>query len=179
MKKEQEFDLEAYKAEGYESAQEFMKKYDAMCEKYPNYRDADDIECLNLIMKREFAEAIVRGEKKVEFRAMSDSYMNRLYDDRVLQFMDLHEDDPLVQECAEPMRNVKTIHFHNYNNSWTLDVECELNDIVVVNDEQVKYMQEEYGCHELDAQLKATKKSPNKPMYFYFVIGKIINRVNI
>ena len=179
MKKEQEFDLEAYKAEGHAGALEFMKKYDAMCEKYPNYRDADDIECLNLIMKREFAEAIIRGEKKVEFRAMSDSYMNRLYDDRVLQFMELHEDDPLVQECAEPLKLVKTIHFHNYNNSWTLDVECELNDVVLVNDEQVKYMQEEYGCHELDAQLKATKRSHLKPMYFYFVIGKIIKRVNI
>ena len=179
MNNNSDFDYQAYKAEGEQLAQEYFKKFDKMCAKYPNYRDADSIECLDLVMKREHAEAIIRGEKVIEFRDMSEYYMKRLYDDRVLQFMEEHTDDPLVQECAEPMKEVKTIHFHNYNNSWSLDVECELNDIVLVNEEQVGYMQEEYGCHELDAILEREKNSDEKSMFFYFVIGNILKRENI
>lgn len=62
--------------EQYFAAQdEFEKKYGApRCE---------PIKVLDLIMRREFAEAILNGEKKVEVRNGSEHYMNRLTDKKV------------------------------------------------------------------------------------------------
>ena len=179
MSSKQELDFEAYKAEGKRQAQEFIEKRDELYEKYPDYYDADEIECLDLIMKREFAEAIIRGEKKVEFRAYTEKYENMLFDEEVLKFMEEHLDDPLVQECADALKEVKTIRFRNYNKSWELVVECEVNDIIIADKESVWFLQEQYGCHELDEVYEQTKKSRKKNVYFYFVIGKILKRENI
>ncbi|MCR4619119.1 MAG: hypothetical protein K5633_00310, partial [Paludibacteraceae bacterium] len=75
-----------------------------------------------------------------------------------------------------PLRVVKKIHFHDYNNSWFLDVECVGNDVVSVTDEDVKFLREGFGCTELDEQLSHLQATceENRPMYFYFVIGQVI-----
>ena len=66
--------------EQYFAAQdEFMEKYKAPA--------CEPIEVLDLIMRREFAEAILNGEKKVEVRNCSDHYFNRLTDKKVNQWM--------------------------------------------------------------------------------------------
>lgn len=142
-----------------------------------SYIIAETVEVLNLVMRKVFAQEILNGRKKVEFRAYSQHYLNRLYDKKVLDYMHLHRgEQDIIDEC-DPLRPVKKLHFHNYENTWFLDVECTLNDIIAVTDEDVKYLQEEYGCHELDeqlTQLNATK-AENRPMYFYFVIGDVID----
>ena len=141
---------------------------------------AEPLEVLNLIMRKEFALEIVQGKKKVEFRAYSEHFSSRLYDKDVLNFMQLHKNEPDVLDECDPLRAVRTIHFHNYENSWFLDVECILNDVVAVTDEDVAYLNKEYDCHELDEQLQTLKSTgeDNRPMYFYFVIGKIL-RTNL
>lgn len=164
-------DMDDNKEQGY------AQQMQAFRAKYPNYKDAEPIESLNLIMRKEFAQQIIDGMKKVEFRAYSDNYVSRLYDKDVLKFMQMHKNEPDVLDMCEPLRIVKNIHFHNYNNTWHLDVECTMNDVVGVTDEDVAFLQSEYGCHELDdvlAQQNAIK-SERRPMYFYFVIGKVID----
>ena len=173
------FNYAIYKAEGQQLAQEYLKKYDLMRAMYPIYRESSEIERLDMVIKREDAEAIIRGDKTVEFRAMSEYYIKRFYDEQVLQFMQEHRDDPLVQECADPLKVVKTIHLHNYNNSWSLEVECKLNNVLVVNEETVRHMQEEHRCYELDSILEQEKDKHEKSMFFYFVLGPIIKRENI
>ena len=42
---------------------------DNFLKEHPDYPMPEPVECLNLIMKRENALAIINGEKKVEFRA--------------------------------------------------------------------------------------------------------------
>lgn len=137
---------------------------------------AEPLEVLNLIMRKEFALEIIQGKKRVEFRAYSEHYSSRLYDKDVLNFMQLHKNEPEVLDECDPLRPVQTIHFHNYENSWFLDVECVVNDLVAVTDEDVVYLNEEYDCHELDEQLETLKATgeDNRPMYFYFVIGKVL-----
>lgn len=139
------------------------------------------VECLNLIMRREFAEEILRGEKKVEFRAYSKHYIDRLVDKEVCNFVDLKGDEPIIgamfHDFINEVRSVKKIHFHNYNNSWYLDVECIENGLVACVKEEVEYLNKEYNSHDLDDEL-ATYESgeiKNRPYYFYFVVGKILS----
>ena len=155
---------------------EYWAKIDQLKAKYPDYCEAADVEVLNLIMKREYAEQILHGEKKVEFRAVSDHYIKRLIDRKVVEFKKRHEDDPDVQEFVDPMRIVRKIHFHNYNNSWFLDVEVVENDYVAADKEGVEYMHQK-GCNELDElydSLPAKEREDLAPTFFYFVIGKIV-----
>lgn len=180
MSNKQDFDLDAYKAEGDALFEEHKRKREELLSKYPNYQDAKPIKVLNLIMKKQFAEAIIRGEKKVEVRSYSSHYVDRLLDKDVCDFMALHENEDVIDVC-QPLRDVLTIHFHNYNNSWSLDVECEFNNLIAVNDDTVSYYQEEYGCHEFDEELARLKaiRSKKEPLYFTFVLGKVLKRENI
>ena len=137
---------------------------------------AEPLEVLNLVMRKQFAQEILEGKKRVEFRAYSEHYSSRLYDKEVLQYMQLHKDEPEIIDQCDPLREVQSIHFHNYDNTWFLDCECELNDIVAVTDEDVQYLNEEYDCHDLDEQLTQLKAigEDNRPLYYYFVLGRIV-----
>ncbi len=146
------------------------------------------IEVLDLIMKKEYALDIIAGKKKVEVRNWSMHYYDRLYDKDVTEWNDLHENDSeemywRIIRYSDPLRYVKKIHFHNYNNSWYLDVLCDLNSEIVCNPEQVKYVQEELDCHEFDEVLEEyikinegkAEEEQQWPMYFYFVLSEVLD----
>lgn len=156
--------------ESYSDVIERIKK------KYPDFREAAEIECLDLIMRKEFAQEILAGNKTVELRAGSDHYGRRLMDLEVFKFISDHADDPDVRDCVYSVKKVKTIHFHNYNNSWFLDVECVHNDVTTVAMENVLPIHQEFGCQELVDMAKDFENVPNeeKPNFFYFAIGKIL-----
>lgn len=144
-------------------------------ERHPDFVMPEPIESLNLVMKKENALAILNGTKKVEYRAYSAHYCTRLIDAGVTKYMKLHAKDKDIDEVS-PMRPVYALHFHDYNNSWFLDVECVENGWVGVNDEGVRDMQDTFGCHELDAEnerLNAIGET-KRPIYFYFAVGKVI-----
>ena len=159
----------------------FDKELEEFRAKYPDCPPVNPIPVLDLIMKREYAEAILRGEKKVEFRIISDHYANRIYDQAMVDFVDRHKDDSEVSMAVDyyisEIRPVQTIHFHNYDNSWFLDVSVRMNDFVSVISDDVKFLHEQYGCHELDEELKQVQrdKMQNPPSYFYFEIGEVLD----
>ena len=150
-------------------------------EEHPDCPKPQPIECLNLIMRREFAEEILAGTKRVEIRSYSPHYSDRLYDKNVLAYEDKHWDDELMRmqmiDFNDSVRAVKIIHFHNYNNSWFLDVECIDNNTVLLVDEQVEFLREEYGCHEFDEELEQLNRldAKKRPSYFYFALGRILD----
>ena len=158
----------------------FEKARKQFFEEHPDCPRPKPVECLNLIMRREFAEEILAGTKKVEIRSYSQHYCDRLYDKDVLAYEDAHWDDELMRmqmiDFNDSVRAVKKIHFHNYNNSWFLDVACIDNNTVLLVDEQVKYLQDEYDCHEFDEELARLNKrrSADRPVYFYFAVGRIL-----
>ena len=170
----------------------YKSGYDAFFEKYPDAPVSEDIECLNLIMRKEFAMQILRGEKTVEIRAYSKFYYDRLFDKRVMSWADAKAlelessgadkktVDAFIDDCLDylmPLRPVRKIHFHNYDNTWFMDVECTDNYQVAVVREQVEPLQQLYNCHEFDEMLEELekKKAKDRPLYFYFAIGKILD----
>lgn len=165
-----------------DKVEEYFSKVRELKAKYPDYHDASPVKTLNLIMKKEFAEQILKGEKKVEFRAFTQHYCDRLYDKDVTRFMDYHaKDSDALLEYADPLRVVETIHFHNYNNTWSLDVNCKANTLMVVNQENADYLREEYGCTDFDEVLNdlRVRRAKTSPIYFVFILGDVLESEGI
>jgi hypothetical protein len=163
---------------------QWQKDFEAFYEKYPDCPLSEDIESLSLVMKREYAEQIKNGTKVIEFRDFSDFYCKRLFDKEVDAYVNAHKDnqevmDALHRQIVTPLRIVNNLHFHNYNNSWFLDVECTFNDTFSVTKNDIEFLQEEYDCHEFDEDLESLEAAnvPEKerPYIFYFVIGKVLD----
>ena len=158
--------------------EEFDKAKAEYMAKNPALKEAKPVECLNLLLRKEFALQILEGVKKVEFRAFTEHYCSRLIDSDVDNWMQDHIDDEEAMYFANHVRPVKKIHFNNFNNSWSLDVECVRNDYVAVTNKDVEFLNKEYDCHELDDMLKDfnKRKEQNRPFFFYFALGKVLDK---
>lgn len=158
--------------------EDFEKGYEEFKRKFPDYREPRPIECLKLVMRKEYAEEILKGEKTVEFRAFSEHYMKRLNDNDVVDFMNKYygtESEDGVMYYAQMVRPVRIIHFYSYSNTWHLDVECDWNSFVCVTDKDVRFLNERFGCHELDDMLAEmnARGETERPMFFAFACGKV------
>lgn len=135
---------------------------------------AEPIKVLNLIMKKEFAKQILEGTKEIEWRVFSPFYESRLIDDKVLEFKSLHLDNDDITYCVSDIRHPKVIHFHNYNNSWMLDVECRFVELIVANENSAQYFKDEYGDTTLEEVVKRNKNKDMYPLFFAIYLGKVL-----
>lgn len=161
----------------FNSQEEYAAARDAYIESHPEFREAEEIECLSLIMKKQYALQILRGEKPLEYRNFSKFYCSRLIDKGISEFIQEHIDDDEVMMFYNDIRQVKTIHFHDYNNSWFLDIECDFNDAFCVNKRDLDFLAKQYGVHDFDDDLAIleVEKIEDRPYLFYFVMGKVID----
>lgn len=159
--------------------------YDAVEDFRRHYPDAPEPkrkEVLNLILRKEIAHEIISGEKKVEIREVSPFYKARVWDKRVEEYINEHPEisHEFGAGIYDPIVQVDRIHFYSYSNTWHLDVECNYNTIISVCDADVKFLQEEYGCHEFDQWLADLNRQgipeDERPQFFIFVIGKILDK---
>ena len=101
-----------------------------------------------------------------------------MIDPVVADYIQEHIDDDEVMTFCSDIRQVEKIHFYNYNRSWYLDVEVTYNDVFCINKHDIEFLQENYGCHDFDDELKrmeAMRVPDNeRPYLFYFEIGKIL-----
>lgn len=155
-----------------------------MFELHPGYPEPKPIEVLNLIMKRGFAEEIARGEKKLEYRIASDHYWDRLMDKDTAAYLEKHREDKFLWEVGgNILRPVGKIHFHDYNNSWWMDVDVKDEFTFSPDKEGIEMMHNVFDNHDFDKQYKELSlmhtKYSHYPLYFVFVLGEILGSFNI
>ena len=131
-------------------------------------------------MSRENAERILSGEKTVEFREFKEHYGRMVLDKNVMKWRE--DNDAVLSDedlaYADPVRFVRTIHFYDYNKTFTLDVTVKETGIICINDEDVKMLQERFGCHEQDGNLAILNKKAvsdeERPLFLYFAIDHVV-----
>ena len=164
--------------ENFKNLEEFAAAYEQFYQSHPEAPVAENVECLNLVMKRVNAEQILAGTKKLEFREYKPFYIKRLIDSDVTDYIREHADDDDVLTFCSDIRHVNKIHFHDYNNSWYLDVECELVNIFSITKQYIEQLQKQYGCHDFDNDLRRMDAmgipQDERPWLFYLVCGKVL-----
>lgn len=155
--------------------------YEAFLDAHPDYPIPEEIECLNLLLKKEFALEIINGDKSVDFRTYSQHYCDRLYDKETENYIERHKGDAEVVKWADSLREVLTIHFHDRGYTWSLKVNCNWQGLIWPSDEYIEMLHNDFGCYELDEMNRKLKreKATNYPLFFAFAIGDIIERKNI
>ena len=132
--------------------EDFDAQVSAFKERYPDFKPAKPIEVLNLIMTRKNAKEILKkhGEEEDVIKAQEEG-------------------------IVDPLRVVKEIHFHDYNNSWYLDCDVLVNDTCIVMKEDMDFLHKEYDSHDLDEMYEALelKKERERPLFFFFVVDKV------
>ena len=132
-------------------------------------------------MSRENAEKILSGEKTVEFREFKEHYGRMVLDKKVMKWRE--DNDAILSDVdlayADPVRTVQTIHFYDYNKTFTLDVTVKETGIICINDGDVKMLQERFGCHEQDGNLEILNArgipDNERQLLLYFAINTIIS----
>lgn len=128
-------------------------------------------EAFNLLMKKENAYAILTGAKKLEFRDF--------FSDRLLQVFFKETKNQKSPDYLKP-RDIFHIHFHDYANSWFLDVSIEAVDIIAVHPDNREYFHK-YGYHVLDKEmdaLEAAKTDHHAPSVRWFIVLPITGIIN-
>lgn len=151
--------------------------------KHPDCPRPEPLDRLALPLKREYAEAIVAGTKTVEFREVKPHYSNRILDKHVMAWRDLHDQDTSIPdeeyECADPIRQVRVIHFYDYNGTWSLDVAIKRTGLITITEADIQMLQRDFHCHDYDAdpaRLAAMGiPESERPALFYFAIDRVLD----
>lgn len=159
----------------------FEKACRIFFEEHPEVPRPKPVGVLDLVIDKEDALDIIGGKLRLIY-GQYDDFSDELYDEDVLDFENAHNDDRLWKEMLldfnDSVRGVLSLHLHDKEDSWSLDVECEENNTVMLNDEQIRDLQDRYDFHEFDDRLTelncAGVPADERPIYFYFAIGKIL-----
>lgn len=163
----------------FKTTEEYEAAKAAYIKAHPEYREAKPIDCLNLVMKKVWAKKILKGEKPLEYRSFSQFYCSRLLDSELTEFISKNVNDEEVMCFYNDLRPVKKIHFYDYGRTWFLDIKCKLVDTFVLKRDDIEYLQKKYGVHDFDDDLEIMEKAGipvnERPMFFYFVCGEVID----
>lgn len=122
-------------------------------------------ESFDLIMRKEFALQIVEGVKKLEFRSVSEFYFSRFL-------------RRLPDGSAEYKREIEYLHFHDYNNSWFLDVHIKPVTHMPIHPASADFFHS-YGHSDFDEDMKEfahlKADDDNVPLVFCVPIDAIVN----
>jgi hypothetical protein len=144
--------------------------------------NGQQVQAYDLIMRKEHALEIIAGRKPLEIRAFSDHYC-RMFDDKAQQTKNEKlRKEGREDECIDPIRtDIAYVHFHNYNNSWSLDVAIDEIGCEKMDQEGVEFLATEFGFHDYDNEWRQYVGKPDDevPMFFWIHIDEVVNRVGI
>ena len=138
--------------------------------------DGQKEEAYALIMRKENALEILHGTKTVEIREANSKY-EKMFTDQDRLEKNRQAEAEGRDEWQVPVRtDVAFVHFYNYNNSWSLD--CEIDEIgtASLTEEDVDFLNQEFGFHELDNEWQEFVGKPDDeiPFFFYLNIKGIV-----
>ncbi len=139
--------------------------------------NGQQVEAYSLVMQRKFAEQIKAGTKKVEFRNYNDYYYSRFMNLDAVKRNEkagLHWGD---EGFEDDFKQVAYIHFHDYNNSWFLNVEIDDIGMFIVDTQDIDEYAPDYpDFEEFRADAIENDKLPegDRPALFYLAIHKVI-----
>lgn len=135
------------------------------------------VEAYDLLMKKEFALEILQGKKKVEFRSFTDHYISRFLD-KDKAAANKAKGQPTLDDLSNEIReDVQYIHFHNYNNTWYLDVAIDGIGYCFVDSMDIEPLAEQFDDFKAyldDARKNDELPEEEKPMMFYIVLAEIV-----
>lgn len=135
------------------------------------------VEAYDLLMKKEYALEILSGKKRVEFRSFSEHYINRFMKKEVM-LKNKKSGNRAVEKFIDEIRtDIEYIHFHNYNNSWYLDVAIAGIGHCFIDSLDIESLAEEFD--DFKAYIEDAKKNDQlpldeRPMMFYIVIAEVV-----
>lgn len=140
-----------------------------------NYK-GQQVEALPLIMQKKNAIEIISGKKKVEFRSFSPYYIDRFMDKAVTKRNDKAGLQWGDEGFEDDFKAIEAIHFHDYNNSWFLDVTIDSIGMFCVDTQDIdEYAGDypEFEDYRADAIKNDELPEEDRPMLFYLTIEKI------
>lgn len=106
-------------------------------------------EAFNLLMRKEFAYQILQGVKKLEFRNVTPNFCARFF--KKYRPSDRKHPDYFVP------KDIGCIHFHDYGNTWFLDIGIETVDMIAIHPKYRDYLHG-YEHHEYDSIIDDLEK---------------------
>lgn len=136
----------------------------------------------DLIMRKGHALEIIAGKKSLEIRAFSDFYCKMFTDQALVDANEKLRKEGRDDECTGVCRtDVGFVHFHNYTNSWSLDVEIDEIGMALMVEDDNTWLADEFGFHDYDEEWQQYAKVPEDqvPMFFWLHIVGVVNRKDI
>lgn len=100
-----------------------------------------------------------------------------------MHWRDLHDADRSISDedfaCADPIRQVRQIHFYDYNGTWFLDVSIKETGLISITEKDIRMLHERFNCHDCDEDLARLNTlgipENERPLLFYFAINKVLS----
>jgi len=137
----------------------------------------NQIEAYPLIMRKSNALEILHGKKTVEIRQYSRKYVKMFTDFEQLKINEQLRKEGRDDECVYPNRtDISAVHFYSTGAPWSLDVEIDEIGVATMCEEDIKFLNDEYGFHDYDNEWQQFADMPfeEKPMFYYLHISRVL-----
>lgn len=114
-------------------------------------------QAFDLILTKDNAYAILSGRKTIEFRKYSDFYISRFCPPKLAKDLKAGRKDLKFETIP-----CFFVHFHDYNNTWSLNVAIEAVDFWAMTQKAVPYLHE-HKCFEMDNLIAENEIKGLKP----------------
>lgn len=140
-----------------------------------------EVEAYSLLMKKENALDIVSGKKRLEIREFKSHYVEMFTDRKQLEINEGLRKCGRDEECEEPFKPIKYVQFHNYNYSWTLDVEIDEIGLSTVCKEDIEELAEAFDFNDFNNEWQQYEhlNDDEKPIFYWLHIKEVISRKGI
>lgn len=137
--------------------------------------NGNEVEAYDLIIKKEFAQQILNGTKKLEIRPTTDFYERKFIDPAKAKQVDKLIKDGKFEEAEFPFKDVFFAHLRDYG-TFSMDVRIESIGLAYMTEDDILCLNEDYDFHDYDNEWQQFADKPEEaPSFFYIAIKDVIS----